>query len=58
MNLYPTHRKGYFVYKRADRYEKWFAQRRWDTGERKSATFYSLEDAIEWINSLPESPKN
>lgn len=52
MNLYPTRKKGFFVYKRKDRHEKWFAQRKWDSGERKSATFYSVEDAIAWLDSL------
>jgi hypothetical protein len=52
-NLYPTKREGYYIYKRGDRYDKWFAQKKWPSGERKSATFYSVEEAIAWIDALP-----
>lgn len=52
-NLYPYDRKGYYIYKRRDRFEKWMAQRKWDGGFVKSAVFYSLEDAIAWIEALP-----
>lgn len=52
-NLYPTKREGYYIYKRKDRYDKWFAQKKWPGGQRKSATFYSVEEAIAWIDALP-----
>lgn len=52
MNLYPIQRKGYYIYKRNDRYEKWFAQRKWECGFRKSACFYSLEEAVAWLDAL------
>ena len=52
-NLYPTQRKGYFIYKRKDRYERWMAQKKYPTGEKKSAMFYSVEEALAWIDALP-----
>ena len=52
-NLYPTKRKGYYIYKRKDRHEKWVAHKIYSTGERKSAMFYSVDDAIAWVDALP-----
>jgi hypothetical protein len=52
-NLYPTKRMGYYIYKKANRHERWVAQKRYSTGESKSALFYSVEDALAWIDALP-----
>lgn len=50
MNLYPIIKSGYYIYKiKNDRY---FAQRRFIDRKRKSALFYSLEDAVSWIDTL------
>ena len=54
VNLYPTPKKGHYIYKQAHRHEKWIASKKYSMGYMKSAVFYSLEDAITWINSLPE----
>jgi hypothetical protein len=51
-NLYPIQKTGYYIYKRSDRNERYLAQRKYPIGYRKSALFYSLEDAIVWIDSL------
>jgi len=51
-NLYPTKRSGYYVYRQA-RNNRYLAQRNYPVGYRKSALFYSLEDAVAWIDALP-----
>jgi hypothetical protein len=51
-NLYPTKKTGYYIYKRPDRVERYFAQRRYSNGHVKSSLLYSIEDAIAWIDSL------
>ena len=53
-NLYPTPRKGFYVYKRKDRVEKYTAQRKYPDGFVKSALFYSVDDAIAFLDQLPE----
>ncbi len=55
MNLYPIKTKGYFIYKKAARNERYTAMKKYPSGFTKSALLYSLEEAIEWINALPES---
>lgn len=51
-NLYPVKKQGYYVYRQA-RNNRYLAQRKWAVGYRKSALFYSLEDAVAWIDALP-----
>jgi hypothetical protein len=51
-NLYPVKKQGYYVYRQA-RNNRYLAQRKWAIGYRKSALFYSLEDAVAWIDALP-----
>jgi hypothetical protein len=53
-NLYPVKRIGFYIYKHKHRVDKWVSQRKYPIGYVKSAVFYSLEDALAWINSLPE----
>ena len=50
-NLYPEKRKGYYIYKQGHK-ERYLAQRKYICGFRKSALFYSLEEAIAWIDAL------
>ena len=54
-NAYPTPREGFFVYRRRDRVGKWTAQRKWPCGFRKSAVFYSVGEAVAWLDALPPS---
>jgi hypothetical protein len=51
-NLYPTKRTGYYIYKPRDRQERYSAKRKYSCGAIKSALFYSLEEAIAWLDSL------
>jgi hypothetical protein len=51
-NLYPTKRTGYYIYKKPDRHERYSAKRKYSCGSVKSALFYSLEEAIAWIDGL------
>jgi hypothetical protein len=53
-NLYPIKRSGFYIYKRPDRSERYFAQRKYTSGYVKSALLYSLEDAIMWIDTLSD----
>ena len=53
-NLYPIKRSGFYIYKRTDRSERYFAQRKYSSGYVKSALLYSLEDAIMWIDTLSD----
>ena len=53
-NLYPTPRKGFYVYKRKDRVEKYSAQRKYPNGFVKSGMFYSIEEAVNFLDQLPE----
>lgn len=50
-NLYPVKRIGYYVYKQSKN-DRYLAQRNYVCGFRKSALFYSLEDALAWIDAL------
>lgn len=50
MNLYPYRRTGYYIYLKGN--DRFFAQRKYPAGYRKSALFYSLEDARLWIDCL------
>lgn len=49
-NLCPGKRKGYYIYKRKD---KFIAQKRYPAGYSKCAVLYTLEDAIAWLLALP-----
>jgi hypothetical protein len=52
-NLYPVKRAGYYVYRQAKN-DRYLAQRNYPIGYRKSALFYSLEDALAWIDGLQD----
>ena len=53
MNLYPVKKKGYYIYQKLGRNERYIAVRKYPSGFTKSAYLYSLEEAITWIHSLP-----
>jgi hypothetical protein len=53
-NLYPG-RPGHYIYKVKNRHDRWFAQIKFPMGFSKSALFYSLEDAIVWMET--QAPK-
>jgi hypothetical protein len=51
MNLYPLKRRGYYCY--AIMGNKFLCQRRFRCGVRTQSTFYTLEEAIQWLDSTP-----
>lgn len=53
MNLYGPKRKGYYIYSCNDRDGvRYKAARRHACGLRRNAIFHTLQDAIDWLNSL------
>lgn len=52
-NLHPLQTKGYYIYKQKHRASKYLATRKWDAVHQKSAIFYSYEEALAWLDSLP-----
>ena len=51
MNLYPLKRRGYYCY--AIMGNKFLCQRRYRCGVRTQSTFYTLEEAIRWLDNTP-----
>ena len=52
-NIYPTARKGYFIDNH--RPGRWLGQRRYGNKRTKSACFYSFEEALAYVDSLPNT---
>jgi len=53
MNLYPSKKKGYYIYMLSDRNEtRYKARRRYDCGYIKNATFNTISEAVAWLTSL------
>jgi hypothetical protein len=53
MNLYNPKKKGYYIYLSKDRDgTRYSAKRRHTCGYTRSAIFHTLEEAIDWLNSL------
>ena len=53
MNYYPSKRKGYYIYTVTDRNgTQYRADRKYNCGYRKSATFHVLEEAVAWLDAL------
>lgn len=53
MNIYPVKRKGYYIYKLKLRNDRYVAKKVYGKRQEKAGLFYTLEEAIAWLDSLP-----